>query len=198
MSLDDFIAKTIEAILSFCGEHFTPLDSEERAQSITSMLTSLRGKKVPKRFLGFLETTKNPQVLIEDAFANIKGSSMMFQFHSAPNKLQKEDILQHAGAVVAQQIVFDIFGPIIETPAGPVLKFTDDLVQIYTFLQQKIDQAAVENSAEQESNGNGLSPITLREEEKKALIQKHTDTLFSIPLFIQKISKKETECGQYL
>ncbi|MFY9462392.1 MAG: hypothetical protein WAP51_04285 [Candidatus Sungiibacteriota bacterium] len=193
MPLDEFMEKFLGEAFNVCGQRFHPVDAEKRQRNMHGMTTSLKGN-VPKRFLHLLETSEDPKKIVEDTLEDISGAQNQYLLLSVPGKFTREGFLAEIALQTVSHIAFAVFGPSGE--AG--LKFTLDVASIYTFFKQKTEQAMADNG--EANGGNGLDSVRInfREEEKKELIQKYANSLFSIHTFIKKVSSEEIRWGQYI
>lgn len=192
MPLNQFMEELLDKAFDRCGEIFHPVDDERRGRNKNAMLTQLKGS-VPKRFLQLLETSEDPLKMVEDALEDIAGTQNEYPLVSKPGKFTREEFLQEIALYTINHICLAAFGP--RSEAG--LKFTQDIYDIYTFLKQKTEQAMAEDKANGSGNNFDAVQIELREEEKKELIQRHANSLFSVHAFIKKVAKV-MQAGQYL
>ena len=192
--VDEFVKKVIEEAFSWSERFFGPVREDRRIQNINYIYQQLTDGP-PERFLNLLETTEDPQKIVEEAVKKIKGFSPPYEIHPEPGGFMKERFdevlaMQTAGHIIA----FTFGGP---EAGSRFSKLVTDLSSIYSFLRQKLEAALAESD-----NGNGKeiaeTHFSLRDEEKDELIKTYSNAIFSVHLLTRKISKADTDPGQYL
>ncbi|MBI2637819.1 MAG: hypothetical protein HYW88_02870 [Candidatus Sungbacteria bacterium] len=189
LPLDELIDGVIREAFTLSEERFAPIPDDDRKKYIMGLTTQLFGGK-PKRFLHFLESTEDPKNLVEDVFGVMNGFPPEYVIHIRPGEIDRE----HVNAIFAVRNVEHIIQHVFRGPAHS--PFGEDLKNIYEFLKQKTSQALADNGSGSDDNGLDAK-LDLRDEEKKELITKYANSLFSVHLLIKKLSKN-SNVGQYL
>ncbi|KKU51734.1 MAG: hypothetical protein A3H69_01325 [Candidatus Sungbacteria bacterium RIFCSPLOWO2_02_FULL_47_9] len=189
LPLDEFIDGVICEAFNLSEEKFAPIPADDRKKYVLGLTTQLYGGK-PKRFLSFLETTEDPKTLVEDTFEVMNGFPPEYVIQPRSGELDRE----HINSVFAVRNVEHIIQHVFHGTSHS--SFGDDLKNIYEFLKQKTSEALAENGSGSVENGLEAK-LDIRDEERKELIAKYANALFSVHLLIKKLTK-HSNVGQYL
>lgn len=192
--IGEFVRKVVEEAFLWSEGFFGPVRDDRKVQNINYVYMQLTDGP-PERFLDLLETTEDPQKIVEEAVKKIKGLSPSYEIQPTPGEFTKERFDEILAVKTAAHIIAFTFGG--PEAGSRFSKLGTDLGSIYNFLKQKFEAALAESD-----NGNGQeiaeTHFSLRDEEKAELIKTYSNALFSVHLLIRKISKTDTNHGQYL
>lgn len=191
----EFVKEVMTRAFGF-GEAFFGAIREDRKKKNTDFILSQLMFGVPERFFDLIETTEDPETIVNEAIARLKNFSPPYDIQPVPGEFTKERFEEALAMLTASHIVNMVFGG--PESGSRFSRLTQDANDLHTFVRQKHETVLAETDMDDDDREPGERQLVLNEEEKVQLASQFSRALFSVHLLVRKIGKKTVNTGQYL